>query len=288
MKKLHPDQPSLSRRKLLLPVIKLISSLILLLLASLLSLYIIRRLPYPHVNSIATPTPILIINLSPSSFRIVTDRPPIMQVHQSYIVSVSFVPKGQPFVSLLAIEKATPITEEAYSVGTPGATLRDAFGAIYKPIATATLSPTDGPFEIKPVGPVEEPLSQPQVTWKWTVVPQEIGTNYLSIDIEGTWKSASGDDLGPYRLGENNFSIEVRSPPPTPVPAATPDPFVSVSPVRIDIGSIMSTILPYILGTGGAAGLLIVLFRKKIVRSRASHPNQTNLSPKKKRVRRKP
>ena len=287
MKKLHPDQPSLSRRKLLLLVIKLISLLILLLLESLLLLYVIRRLPQ-QVISIATPTPILIINLSSSSFRIVTDRPPIMQVHQSYIVSVSLVPKGQPFVSLLAIEKATPITEKAHSVGTPGATLKDAFSATYKPIATATLSPTDGPFEIKPVGPVEEPLSQPQVTWKWTVIPQEIGTNYLSIDIEGTWKSASGDDLGPYRLGENNFSIEVRSPPPTPVPAATPEPFVSVSPVRIDIGSIMSTILPYILGTGGAAGLLIVLFRKKIVRSQTSHPNQTNLSPKKKRVKRKP
>jgi hypothetical protein len=192
-----------------------------------------------------------------------------MQVHQSYIVKASLIPRGQTYVSDLTIEKATPTPSKTIPVGTPGATIGSAFGPGYEPLATATLSPSTGPFIISSLSPTEQSLRQRTVVWKWSVIPTEesYGADFLSVDISVTWQSASGKQ-GPYLLGEHILSVKVVTPPPTPEPS------VSVLPVKIDIGAILNSLLPYLLGTGGI-GIVALLFpwmRRWLVKRKTPHP----------------
>ena len=120
-------------------------------------------------------TSVLVVNLPPTSIDMITDAPSSMRVNQSYIVKVSLVPRGQSFVSTLKIEKATATVSGTTSVGTPSATLKDAFGLGYEPFASATLSPDAPPFHIIPIQPFEQPLDQQEVVWTWNVIPLEAG-----------------------------------------------------------------------------------------------------------------
>jgi hypothetical protein len=276
----NPQRPSypppFSRRRRLFLAIVILLTIIYILIG--ISIFFLRPngsrfIPTPvptKIGTTLTPTPpaapILLVDLPLASLRIVTEAPYAMEVHQSYIVKATLIPKGKTYISSLTVEKATPTASETTPAGTPGATLGNAFGKGYEPFASATLFPPSGPLDITPISPIEQSLRQQQVVWKWSVVPSEesYGADFLSIDMEVTWKSASGNQ-GPFPLGEEVLGIKVIVPPPTPTPTPpppptpTPEPAVSVAPVKIDIGAILSNLLPYLLGTGGI-GLVALLF----------------------------
>jgi hypothetical protein len=199
-----------------------------------------------------TPAPVLVVNLPPTALDIVTDAPFSMQTHTSYVIKVSLVPKGQQFVSDLMLEQATPVASDTIPVGTPGVPLRDTFGSGREASAVATLQA--GTFQIMASGPQEEPLDQPEVTWSWSVTPTETGKQFLSVDIEGFWKSATDGVRGPYRIGEKVFSIEVNAPP--PLPTSTPEPFIT--PGHVDIGAIITSLPAVLLGAGGLGTVFVL------------------------------
>ncbi len=246
-----------------------------------LSFYYSSILP-KSISTFPISTPILIVNLPPSSIDIVTDAPLSMQVNQAYIVKVSLIPKGQTVVSSLMIEKASATTTDTLPVGTPGTSLKNAFGLGYEPYATATLSPNEYPLDITPIQPVERSLRQQKIEWKWSVIVLISGTQFLDVDIEVTWKSASGIQQGPYRIGDKQFHIDVTEPVQTPTATPTPVPPISVSPIKIDLGAILNSLLPYIVGTGGLIAILIPLARRHFNKSKASRPRSNTKSSNKK------
>lgn len=230
-----------------------VSALIILLLV-VCGLLVLRRLTAPCCPSSGAPGPILVVNLPLSSLDIITDTPSSMRVKTSYTIKVSLTPKGQTLISGLMIEMATPTASDTIPVGTPGASLKEAFGPGLEPVAMATLQADT--FVISPVGPVEEPLDQSEVTWEWSVTPNESGTQFLAVDIEGYWRAAHGEARGPYRIGDKTFRVDVSAPTPVPTPTPTPEPFIT--PGHIDIGAIITSLPSILLGAGGLGVLLIV------------------------------
>lgn len=237
------------------------------------SLFIVRTgnnvQPQPtptHNPTVVTAGRTPVINLPLSSIDIVVDAPPSVQLNQSYIFTVSLAPKGQPLFSHLQIEKATATASDTIAMGTPGTTLGNAFGPGYEPSATATLSPNDGPLKINPIGPTVQSLNQQEVTWKWTVVPAEVGTDILDVDIEATWKSQKLGFQGPYRLGDKQFIVEVKAAPPTQGITS------SSAPQTIDWGPI-ATVLAAFIGAG--ALIVVALIQTPQFRRRFKSPSRS-------------
>lgn len=144
----------------------------------------------------------------------------------------------------------------AISAGTVDVPLKNAFGPGYEPFAFATLSPDAGPFRIIPIDAAigGESLRQTKVIWKWSVLPLEAGTQVLDVDIEVLWRPVGGKTqaVHEYRIGDKQFGVQVNSLP------SNPEPPVSVAPIKIDIGAIMTNVLPYLLGTGGIGVIALI------------------------------
>lgn len=256
------------------------------LLSALLSLSI-----EPMMNRVAlhpTPTPMGIKSSLPSledqllsSLRVATENPPTMEIDHSYFVRASLLSKDQQVISSLAIENAVASQSGVTPIGTSGATLKTLFGPEYTLVAKATLAPDTGPFNIQPVDlQTEQVLDQPEVKWTWSVVPRQAGTNYLLASITVFWKTANGTVHHSYTIGEKIMRVTVIGPTPTQAPITlhpTQKPtFISVEPVKIDIGKILVSLLPYIFGTavagGGAFGVLWAWFKKRSGRKKAKDP----------------
>ncbi len=235
-----------------------------------------------------TPTPVPIVNLNPSKIEIITDTPTSMQINQSYEVKVSLIPKGQAIVSTLSIEKASATPSEALPAGTPGSTLQNAFGYGYEVSAIAILSPNDGPFKIDLIGPQEQPLNPPSVTWKWIVIPVVQGSQLMDVDIEAIWKFAHIFSHKA-RIGDKQFIVHVKGPPPTPTPIPTPTPTPHpepfISPGQIKVGDLLTSLLVALLGAGGLGALFIVWLVQRSKRKNHPDPKPSKSRSNKKRGR---
>src|SRR5713226_9866142 len=116
-------------------------------------------------GSAPTPTPTPeqdIISSQIPDIKIEAVYPAHMIINQSYEITVSLVTKPQPS-PLPALEKATMVITEPTPVGTPGATVQQAFGQGFEPVATATLHA--GSFKVLPPPSGGLSLRQPVVEW---------------------------------------------------------------------------------------------------------------------------
>lgn len=163
----------------------------------------------------------LLSDSSIQTLRIATTYPQNMQVNDSYQLRVSLVPlNGQSLKAIIATEQATQVATEPTPVGTPGATVLNAFGKGYEPYARAALAASS--FQVVSTQQDEQSLAQPAVEWDWDVTPSSAGTQVIFVDIWIQWLPihASSTPLPPptYRLGENQLAIEVAATPPPPQP----------------------------------------------------------------------
>ncbi len=147
----------------------------------------------------------------------------------------------------LAIEGAAATASGTTAVGTPGVTLREAFGPGFEaPFGEATLSSKT--FDVEPDGPEKQPLDLPKVVWGWSVTPRSAGVQYLTVTIAATWTTMKGGERGPYRVGDRTFSINVK------------DAFVSQG--HFDVGAMLTSLpaalVTALLGAGGLGALLIL------------------------------
>jgi hypothetical protein len=229
-----------------------------------------------------TPTPNLIVNLNLSQIAINIDAPHSMQINRSYIVKVSLTAKRQKYISTLMLEKAQVTTVDATPVGTPGSTLERAFGPDYEPVADATLSPSTGPFQITQIQPADQSLKQPQVLWKWAVIPLEPGNQIVDIDIKAKWSSNKGL-VQEGRIGDKQISIDVMPPSSTPTPSPTSEPLINIG--QINVGEIITSLPATLFGAGGLGALLIIWLitrhkKKKSVNSQGRRNSNDQIKPK--------
>ena len=166
--------------------------------------------------NLSTPTPEMRCSKIPD-IKIETAFPAHMIVNQSYLIRVALVSKTGSFSIPQTLEQATMAITEPTPVGTPDATVQQAFGPGFLPSAVATLNA--GTFKVLSA-PLEDAqyLDQPVVGWEWNVTPQFTGTQILSVDITATWKftqvGSSSVLLQPtYRIGDPQLSIAVTEPP---------------------------------------------------------------------------
>lgn len=161
----------------------------------------------------------LLSNSSIQTLRIATTYPQNMQVNDSYQIRVSLTPlNGVSLKTIIATEQATQVATEPTPVGTPGATMLNAFGKGYEPYARAALAASS--FQVVSTQPDEQSLEQPSVEWDWDVTPSSAGTQVIFVDIWIQWLPVhtNGTPLPPptYRLGENQLAIGVAGTPPPP------------------------------------------------------------------------
>jgi len=208
---------------------------------------------------VPTSTSVLVIDVPQSSLDIVLDTPTVMQKDTSYTIEVTLEPKGKSLVTDLGLEGASATASGTAAVGTPGATLGDAFGSGFQaPLGKATLS--SNTFDIASVGSDEQPLNQPKVVWEWSVTPRSSGVQYLAVTIEAVWTAANGVENGPYRVGDRTFNINVQ------------DSFVHQG--NFDIGAVLTSLPAAIVAALFGAGGLGVVFILWLVqrRSKQSKP----------------
>src|SRR6266571_906848 len=197
----------------------------------------------------SSPTPELIFSKIPE-IKIETAFPTHMIINQSYLIRVSLVSQTGSFSIPKTLEQATIAVTEPTPVGTPGATVQQAFGPGFEPLATATLDA--GTFTVLST-PSEDVqyLDQPVVGWEWNVTPKFTGTQILSIDINVAWKlsQVASNQVLPlpkYRIGNPQLSIDVTEPPAHPV---TPEPFITLG--QIKLSDLITVIIGAVLSAGG-------------------------------------
>lgn len=132
-------------------------------------------------------------------------------------------------------ENATVTTTPVVPVGTPGTTLSNAFGPRYLPHATASLRANIDQFTITPISPPEQPLTQRSILWKWLVTANKTGTSILDVNISVIWQpqAANLPKQGPWSIGDQQISIQVTEPIPTPTPTFAPTPTTVPAPTSI-------------------------------------------------------
>lgn len=229
-------------------------------------------LPYTQGSPtpIPQPTPIRVIDLPPSSLKVVTEVPLTMEVQHSYLIKATLTSQNRVVISSLRLEHATATASSVavVSVGSPGASLQNAFGTGYEPRIIATITPENGSCTIHASSPTEQPLDQPEVSWVWSVMPNEVGKTYVWLDIRVQWASAGGKQLGPYFLYGKELQIETIGPTPTvaPLPSFTPTP--TPLPWPSIAGSILSFSLDKIIALETGGGIIYYLFQQYLAKKR--------------------
>jgi len=218
--------------------------------------------PYSRSDEITASATILVIGLPPSSLRIDVEIPSPMIVKCSHIIKVSLLPKNKPVVP--ARKGTSTESSDARAVNGENTPLVDTFGPEYKPVVDASLYAGRGTFNIDPIPPSNQDLSQQELTWKWAVKPLVTGPSQLAITITITWNYIATNESNklPRIIGEHIFDVKVSEPEPTPTST------VVVEPVHIDIGAIAKDLLPYLLGSGGVIACAYLWIRKKLRRKR--------------------
>jgi hypothetical protein len=187
--------------------------------------------------------PAQLVNLKISSMKLVTQIPSPMNVKQSYVVRVSLVSAlGATTIATLVQEKPTLVVGDTSPIGTPDATLLNAFGLGYEPSATATLDASA--FTVIPANDTAKPqsLRQPEVHWDWNVTPLYTGTQIITVRVWIQWiriqsGGAPSSPTPAYSIGETpNISVSVR------------DPNEQSSPL-LDVGTTINTAVPAVLSS---------------------------------------
>ena len=225
-----------------------------------------------NLTPVPTSTPIVnIIDTKIPEIKIETAFPTHMIINQSYLIRVSLVSQTGSFSIPKTLEQATIAVTEPTPVGTPGATVQQAFGPGFEPLATATLDA--GTFTVLST-PSEDVqyLDQPVVGWEWNVTPKFTGTQILSIDINVKWdltQSAIIFFKPQFRIGNPQLSIDVTEPPAHPV---TPEPFITLG--QIKLSDLITVIIGAVLSAGGLGTIFIIWLVK-----RPRNKNKTISSP---------
>jgi hypothetical protein len=206
---------------------------------------------------IPTPTPEQdVISSQIPEIKIEALYPAHMIINQSYVITVSLVSNTGSTPTLPPIEKATMVVTQPTPVGTPGATMQQAFGQGFEPYAAATLNA--GSFKVLSAPSGEQSLRQPVVEWDWNVTPQSTGAQILSVDITITWEQTqSAVVLFPpkFRIGNPQLSVDVTEP-------ATPPPsFFIFGP--IDLGKLITDGIVALISTGAVTSFGIWILRRR-------------------------
>lgn len=174
----------------------------------------------PTANPVGiTPTAIaaqgspLVLVSTLSTLNIEVDIPPLQVNHQT-LIRVSLFPTGgsKPVSNIDVIPNSTVSIAQATPVGTPGSTLKDAFGKNNDVLATATLETNKNIFTVDPSEPQEKPLDLERVIWDWYVTPLISGKQVIGVYIEVRWLSKSGGQPSlPYTIGNSIFRVDVRT-----------------------------------------------------------------------------
>jgi len=215
-------------------------------------------------SSAPTPTPTPeqdIISSQIPEIKIEALYPAHMIINQSYVIKVSLVSKTGSSPTAPPIEKATMVVTEPTPVGTPGATVQQAFGQGFEPFATATL--TAGSFKVPPSSAPSGPqsLRQPAVEWDWNVTPQYTGTQILSVDITIMWEQTQSAVVRfplTFRIGNPQLSVDVTEPPTPPTPSP---PFFKIG--QIDLGNLITQGIVALIGTGILGTLVIWIGQRR-------------------------
>ena len=208
-----------------------------------------------------TPTPIVnIINTKISDIKIETAFPAHMIVNQSYLIRVALVSKTGSFSIPQTLEQATMAITEPTPVGTPDATVQQAFGPGFLPSAVATLNA--GTFKVLSA-PLEDAqyLDQPVVGWEWNVTPQFTGTQILSVDITAKWdltQSAIIFFKPQFRIGDPQLSIAVTEPPAHPAP---PQSWFTIGQFNLInfLSNFFTQVVVALIGVGSLSALILWL-----------------------------
>ncbi len=132
------------------------------------------------------------------------------------------------------IAQAAPIP-----VGTPDASIEEAFGRGYEAFATANLVATT--FDVKPLGPQEQRLNQTALEWSWNMSSKSLGTQIVNADIEVQWKPLQTNSPIPViltQLWQTRIEIRVTEP-------------------LLDVGLSVSTQVVGFIGAFGGIGLTV-------------------------------
>lgn len=227
---------------------------------------------------------------SQSDLRINVGHASQMQVHDSQEVKVTLNSISNTLISndslpnaSIPAENATVTTTHIIPVGTPTASLADAFGPGYQVYASATLTTMTGTFKIQPLFDPKklQALDRVLVEWRWLITPMETGNQILDIDIEVIWlplsQSSHLSQEGPTSLGDQQINIDVNliasiTPTPTATLVPTPTPTLAPTPTpnsdsnnnnnNLQPASIVA-ILVALIGAGGYIGAALINNQKK-------------------------
>lgn len=120
------------------------------------------------------------------SLQVSTQLPTTMLVGLSYAVRITLRPReGYVTLSDIPAEHATTTNTQPVAVGTPSASLLDAFGPGYEPYATARLGAAS--FTAQLISQETQSLRQTSVTWEWNVTPLSSGTQVIDGAITIAW-----------------------------------------------------------------------------------------------------
>ncbi len=200
------------------------------------------------------------------SLQVSTQIPRAMLVGVSYIVRLTLRPsEGYVTLSDIPAENATTTNTQPVAVGTPSASLLDAFGPGYEPYATARLGA--GAFTLQLISQETQSLRQASVTWEWNVTPLFSGTQLIdgSVTIEWTPNSANTHalpDNPAFTIATVDTAVTVDAP---PTQSAKPGAGVfAVGPFLIDQAGLTTTILGALI-----VGVIAWLSRRAYTRTKA-------------------
>ena len=153
-----------------------------------------------------SPTPL------PRPFMAEVEWPAQMEIESSSTIRLTLIRGIEGLVPTLEIQAGTASLSTPVDVGTPEARPPGVAGGEYEPYAIARLAGTG--LEVQPASPEEQSLTQPRVSWVWTIRPQDPGPHSLEGQVEVEWRPVGGAGAEEtQQLWSFQVDVEVLQPP---------------------------------------------------------------------------
>lgn len=202
------------------------------------------------------------------SLQVSTQTPRTMVVGVSYVMRITLRPRaGYVALSDIPAEHATTTNTQPVAVGTPSASLLDAFGPGYEPYATAKLGA--GSFTVQLISQETQSLRQTSVIWEWNVTPLSSGTQLIDGAITVEWTPTANNahalpDNPTFTIATMDTAVTVGAAPATTQTAKPGAGVFAVGPFLIDEAGLTTTILGALI-----VAIIAWLSRRAYVRTRS-------------------
>lgn len=103
----------------------------------------------------------------------------------------------------------TPLSTDLTPVGTPGATITNAFGPNYSAYIVAELH--GSAFDIDPAQQTQQSLNQGEIVFTWTITPKYVGNQLIYTEVTGIWTPKNGGPSIQLPLGSTQENIIVNT-----------------------------------------------------------------------------